>query len=563
MPNKLAITISGAVSLGSYEAGVLYEVIRAIGQHNQHPDTIACGQQIYIDVLTGASAGGMTAAIAAQKLLYDSDSLADPYNNAFYQPWVAEIGIDSLLNFHGNDDPSMSIFSSQAVVDISEKMLTDRYTSHMSPPSKPHPALDRQNLDLGLALANLNGVDYKINTRPSGSLIYTRHKDELIRRFPAAQRTDDDNGDLWEALRDAAVSCGAFPFAFRVVELVRHATEYTLPDQANIMPQIQNFAYTDGGTFQNEPISLAKRLVDEIDNHLHQEQRFFLFVAPDLKASAANSEFNEDNAHFLPTAKRLVGAIFNQARFPDLLLAEGKNCEVGLLNQRAQALGTMLNAGDASVANLAITLQAAATPLLNAMFMDNQGATDQDAINVARTRLSQQFGGDFPGMNQATRNAWIDSILTLERAAALGETDEMTIYSVIANDSELASTDLVAFAGFLDRRCRDHDYDIGRQKAQEFLNTPGIFGFDPANPAQNNGKLRYAPLSIRTIDTSLDGLKLSAMDRNIREKVRDQMLNRANEMLMELGIQGFLWGPAVRGIVDCFVKPKLNKLLEL
>jgi hypothetical protein len=34
MPKRLAITIAGAVSLCSYEAGVLYEVLDAIHQHN-------------------------------------------------------------------------------------------------------------------------------------------------------------------------------------------------------------------------------------------------------------------------------------------------------------------------------------------------------------------------------------------------------------------------------------------------------------------------------------------------------------------------------------------------
>ena len=85
MKKKLAITISGAVSLGSYEAGVLYEVIRAIGLHNQNSNT-AADDKIYIDVLTGASAGGMTATIAAQKLLYEAQSLSGAYTNAFYSP---------------------------------------------------------------------------------------------------------------------------------------------------------------------------------------------------------------------------------------------------------------------------------------------------------------------------------------------------------------------------------------------------------------------------------------------------------------------------------------------
>ena len=36
MTYRLAIAISGAVSLGSYEAGVMFEIIRAIGMHNQN-----------------------------------------------------------------------------------------------------------------------------------------------------------------------------------------------------------------------------------------------------------------------------------------------------------------------------------------------------------------------------------------------------------------------------------------------------------------------------------------------------------------------------------------------
>jgi predicted acylesterase/phospholipase RssA len=85
MSKRLAITISGAVSLGSYEAGVLYEICEALGQHND-PETRANPvDRIEIDVLTGASAGGMTAVIAAQNLLYSGSSLKEPQNNPFLQ----------------------------------------------------------------------------------------------------------------------------------------------------------------------------------------------------------------------------------------------------------------------------------------------------------------------------------------------------------------------------------------------------------------------------------------------------------------------------------------------
>ena len=40
MAKRLAVTVAGAVSLGSYEAGVLYEVLDAIHQHNSNPATL-------------------------------------------------------------------------------------------------------------------------------------------------------------------------------------------------------------------------------------------------------------------------------------------------------------------------------------------------------------------------------------------------------------------------------------------------------------------------------------------------------------------------------------------
>jgi len=87
MCKKLAITVAGAVSLGSYEAGVLYEFLDAIAQHNQDEQTSEA-DRIEVDVLTGASAGGMTAIILAQKLLYAGDEFKGPYDNPLYNTWV-------------------------------------------------------------------------------------------------------------------------------------------------------------------------------------------------------------------------------------------------------------------------------------------------------------------------------------------------------------------------------------------------------------------------------------------------------------------------------------------
>ena len=84
MPVKyLALTIAGAVSLGSYEAGAMYEILDAIRQHNDDPTTVANGDFIRIDVLSGASAGGMTASILAQKLLFAKNEFVGPDGGSF------------------------------------------------------------------------------------------------------------------------------------------------------------------------------------------------------------------------------------------------------------------------------------------------------------------------------------------------------------------------------------------------------------------------------------------------------------------------------------------------
>src|SRR6476661_7631055 len=119
MPKRLAITIAGAVSLGSYEAGVLYEVLDAIHQHNIVPGT-PDEERIEVDVLTGASSGGMTAAIVAHKMLYAANEFRGPYDNPLYNVWVKQIDLKGLLDTVDGGSPKgesalRSIFSSNMV----------------------------------------------------------------------------------------------------------------------------------------------------------------------------------------------------------------------------------------------------------------------------------------------------------------------------------------------------------------------------------------------------------------------------------------------------------------
>ena len=135
MARKLAITIAGAVSLGSYESGVAFELLDAIAQHNQWADANnQPDERIEVDVLTGASAGGMTVAMIAQRLLYDGLSMSQPYDNPLYNAWVSDVDILGLLARGQKEDVTHSVLSSDFVIGISETYLMGRYKNQPQPP---------------------------------------------------------------------------------------------------------------------------------------------------------------------------------------------------------------------------------------------------------------------------------------------------------------------------------------------------------------------------------------------------------------------------------------------
>ncbi len=537
MTTRLAMTIAGAVSLGSFEAGVMFEVLDAISQHNAgapSPD-----DRIEVDVLTGASAGGMTACLTAQKLLFEGDRLTDPYDNDGYRAWVRDISLDGLLAVTPADDPAKSVLASSLIEALSRRYLTARYAGGAVPLAKPHPAAAR-TIKLGLSMSNLNGVDYRHPVVSTNNFVYTRYQDTLLANLEPTAACD--TLAVWERLRAAAVCCGAFPFAFRVRDLARAVSEYEDPNLVPLPGDPYAFTYTDGGVFQNEPLGLAKNLVDEIDEHQDVEHRRYLFVSPGARLSTRLNGFAEGNANVKTTLVAIMEAIFNQARFHDWITAEAVNDRVRLFDLRAEQLRQQFLAGGLDAAVIAATVDPILTLLL-----------DADVQRLAAQRLRAQFASDYAALGAArslaTADTWIRSILLLEAAADMGTRDEMTIFGVTAEARELASSGVFAFVGFFDARYRTHDYDVGRTKAQAVLTSAGC-------PL---GRLRYVPQPIRAIDHSLDGLTLDRVERQTRQTLAGRLGDYVDELLKEFGVSVLVrWG-----INPFFVKKKIDKLLGL
>lgn len=484
MPKRIAITIAGAVSLGSYEAGVLYELLEAIRSHNEAPTTNA-SDKIFIDVITGASAGAMTAAMVAQRLMFDGPSLQHEFKNPLYEAWVDQINLMALAKMKWKERKWNSLFSSDLVESIGRKMLVE---SMRGPCRGPHPAVEQvngeaQTLRIGLALTNLNGIDYMIPILGSdeGGFNYTSSlSQKTFTILPGSQ----DNQGLWSEICSAAVGSGAFPIAFRPKAIEHSVDEFgvPLPKNQNQWQQGQTyvdwkgrssatFAHSDGGVLQNQPLGIAKDLVDATvadrelrlgpTAHCDSRDRLYVFVAPHSVKSTAEA-FSADNVTIWAEIKHLLNVYTRQAMFHDWITAEGVNQKVNLLDTRAKELAEAIIRGKVDTASL---IKAAAD--LNALLMPNQE-------NERLTRLQEQYSAEFNTVlgsaGKPAADAFLGAIATLEAAAHLESQDKMRIVAVIADErKELAGSGLAAFVGFFKKSYRQHDYWVGRKKTRKYL----------------------------------------------------------------------------------------------
>ncbi len=561
MPKRLAITIAGAVSLGSYEAGVLYEVLDAIHQHNCVPGT-PDEERIEIDVLTGASAGAMTAAIVAQKMLYAADEFRDPYDNPLYNVWVKQINLVGLLNTTNggspeSESPLRSIFSSNMVERIAAGSLTARYSSEEVPPRVTHMAAAK-SISLGMTLTNLNGVDYGYDMQPNGKYIYTQHEDQLTRVVSVG---GTDHREIWEEIRDASVASGAYPLAFRAKELERKRADYT---KGNLEPWTDDpmrFTYTDGGVLQNEPLGMAKKLVNAIDGHWNNESRFYLFVSPHGKSSRADSHFREVDADYFHMMKRLSKVLLGQSEFQDWITAVEMNEQIALMDARAAELVQGLSSGELKSGSL----KRVADGLLKVLFQQPKRAGNgnrrvakigTESLSDARRRIEHQYKEEIAllGAGTYSADAFRDTVLAFETAANLGARDYMRIYGIAVSEELLAGAELSAFLGFFDQRYRDHDYDRGRMVARGVLTDPLL-----SEPGEL-GPIRYSPTRTNAIDTSLNGLLLSHLSSEEQQVFRNGVKKRVSEMVRDL--IGFWSYPADVVVIDPLMNAILNHLFR-
>lgn len=217
-----------AVSAGAYTAGVMDYLLEATETwqraKDKGEDVPAHG--IKIRVMTGASAGGMTTAIAAVELLKRANNpemaAQKGYRSLMYQAWVKRIDISKLLN---TDDlktsgPIKSLLDSTVIDRIAQEVID----ADNAPPWKPLPYID-YNLKLYITLSNLRGLPYEFKVKGETGFSYgmTDHSDYQYIEIKEGMKKAD-----WIKLRTAAVATGAFPVGLAARLIERDTDEYKL-----------------------------------------------------------------------------------------------------------------------------------------------------------------------------------------------------------------------------------------------------------------------------------------------------------------------------------------------
>ena len=311
---QLGLSLSGAISAGAYSAGVLDFLLQALDCWEK----AAGGENVPVPavglkVLSGASAGAITAAVGAIALAGDPESAAFPgavadgtqplqyYFRRLYETWVvkpalvADDGGPDLLSTTDLEGPDVfSVLNSDLLDKIAEAALA--FSEAQASKTAPRSYVSSR-LHIYLTLANLRGTPYYVKFT-GGDYGMMQHGDRShyvltgLGAWPTTSDFADDDApsyeldaaDLlaggtvgWASYGNAALASAAFPVGLKPREVETNVAAYQgrgwpVADWQTLQtvtprfdePWLMNhqkgtftFTAVDGGVINNDPFEYA------------------------------------------------------------------------------------------------------------------------------------------------------------------------------------------------------------------------------------------------------------------------------------------------------------------
>lgn len=296
-PIRLVLVLSGAVALGTFEAGVVYELLRAIKN----------GAPLSVDIIAGASAGALVGAVTAKCLVNGV-----PFEHLF--PRWGEYTLQHLTSGYETVEEAVregkmldrGILSSRAVKRIVEETLvTDPVVRSFQP------AYPATRLCLTMTLTNIDGLPLVGGVEQD-----TRFTEAVTFRFtlPDPRRVGQSPYPpaVWQRVGHVALASAMFPGAFDP-QHIPWAERIWIPDRLEEMwehdavlerlhradPRLQpKMLYNDGGILDNQP---AERAIADLplvtggpgepglESLVYDPRRCVLFIEPEPPVSTPDS----------------------------------------------------------------------------------------------------------------------------------------------------------------------------------------------------------------------------------------------------------------------------------
>ena len=243
---NFSMVISGGVSLGAYEAGYNWAIIKMLTKIKQKNKLV----EPHLKSVAGASAGSINALLSAmywcQKDTVPLHNTID--DNLFYETWV-NLGIEDLVIRGADPQNKSSLFSRRGLRKKGEKII-----KHLKKPIFKKGC----EVPLGVAVTKVTPIVEKVhgikikNQNFSVPLVFKEQNGKGI----VVNKTLPPSGDFYLSIPDIdkdrhklvklLFASGAFPGAFQQVKL---DYEYKGKRHANY--------FIDGGLYDNVPLDLA------------------------------------------------------------------------------------------------------------------------------------------------------------------------------------------------------------------------------------------------------------------------------------------------------------------
>lgn len=363
-PNTLylGLTMAGAVSAGAYTAGVmdyLIETLQSWHLMKLSDDPQIPQHKVVLDVVGGASAGGITSALAVLALHHGLTPVREASDggqadNLLYDAWVNLADPKQPDGSYANETframlATDDIKSGQGVPALLNSMPIDRIAERALRAKPGHlPEFIAPDLEVILSLFSLRGLRRDVpffsgrTTDEPGHPFYL-HKlyghFKLGNQGPGYLPFDIHNKPDVERLIHMAKATSAFPLGLQSRNIQDFSREYLHESVNRFMPMDREpsgpslstpylFTAVDGGTANNEPFGEIAQILTQ--RHPHREDQLAVIMIDPFPSFETPETEQLQQSHLLQIIPALVNALRQQVMVKEADIVRKEYAQISL-----------------------------------------------------------------------------------------------------------------------------------------------------------------------------------------------------------------------------------------